>query len=71
MSGFFKYLGSMLFRNVPNVQTKRCVNDFLMVIHGYCLPDRYKTQRMCEKTVYDYPQALEFVPDRYKIKEMC
>ena len=35
------------------------------------VPDQYKTQEMCYKTVDDYARALEFVPDRFKSQEMC
>ena len=30
------------------------------------VPDRYKTQEMCDKAVDDNPNALYFVPDWYK-----
>ena len=35
------------------------------------VPDRLRTQEMCNKVVCMDPYSLEFVPDRFKIEEMC
>ena len=35
------------------------------------VPDCYKNQRMCNKTVDKYANALLFVPNCCKTKKMC
>ena len=30
------------------------------------VPDYYRNQKICNKTVDDYPQTLEFIPDCFK-----
>ena len=44
----------------------KAVNFFLF----YFVPDRYKTQEMCDKAVDNYAHALKFVPDQYRTKKM-
>ena len=39
----------------------KAVNTYSFVFDY--VPDRYKTQRMCNKVVDDYANALEFVPN--------
>ena len=34
------------------------------------IPDELKTQKMCEKSVKDDLEALEYVPDHFKAKKM-
>ena len=35
-----------------------------------CVPDRYKTQAICDAAVMEDPCALEFVPDHFKSQGM-
>ena len=35
------------------------------------IPDQFKTQEMCSKTVEEDPWLLRCVPDHFKAKEMC
>ena len=36
-----------------------------------CIPDRFKTQEMCDKAIDEYPYNLGYVPDCFKTQEMC
>ena len=41
---------------------------------GWCLPfvpEKFKTQDMCDKAVDEDPFCLEYVHDRFKSQEMC
>ena len=52
-----------MLKYVPGVQG---VDGEALDIGGYPLayvPDRLKTQEMCERAVEDKPEALRFVPD--------
>ena len=35
------------------------------------VPDCYKNQQLSEKSIGNYPHALEFVPECYKTQKMC
>ena len=35
------------------------------------VPDQYKTQQMCNKTILENVGTLKSVPDCYKNQEMC
>ena len=35
------------------------------------IPDRFKTQEMCNEAVHIEPLSLEYVPDRFKTQRMC
>ena len=35
------------------------------------VPDCYKNQEMCTKTVENYPHVLEFFSECYKTQKMC
>ena len=37
----------------------------------YYAPDHFKTKRMCERTIEDEQETLEFVPDHFKTQKMC
>ena len=41
--------------------------DSLMLV---CCPDRYKTQRLCDKAVNDYVAALKLIHDRFVTNKM-
>ena len=35
------------------------------------VPDFYKSQIMCNKSVSTHPSAIQFVHDRFKTQEIC
>ena len=35
------------------------------------IPDRYKTQEMCDRFISDDPFLLMWVPNQYKTQQMC
>ena len=35
------------------------------------IPDRFKTQDMCDDVVSKHPYMIEFVPDYFITREMC
>ena len=35
------------------------------------IPDWYKTQKMCDKNVSEYPSLIVYCPDKYKAQRMC
>ena len=37
----------------------------------FFIPDRLKTQAMCEKAIEKNPQQLKSVPDCFRTQEMC
>ena len=43
----------------------------MLVLFITSVPDCYKNQEMCNKTVDNYHHALEFVADCYMSQEMC
>ena len=47
----------------------RAVNTCSFVFDS--VPDRYKTQGMCDKAFDDNPSTIKYLPDRYKTHEMC
>ena len=47
---------------------KKAAEEVLTVPHA---PDRYKTQKMCEKAVLEEPELLECCPDSYKFQGVC
>ena len=49
---------------VPNLMNNSVFGFFFV-------PDRFKTQEMCEKVVKESPWHLKHVPDHLKIQEMC
>ena len=49
-----------------NVKLKKCVTVLLIV---YC-PDKYDTQRMCDKAAGDSLAALELIPDWFVTSKM-
>ena len=56
-----------------NIRLNKCVIK-LVLEHGRTLDsalDWYKNQKMCDETVDDYPDALEFVPGWFKTQKMC
>ena len=48
-------------------KTLLCYKDPFMLI--YC-PDRYKTQKMCDKAVDDCLAAVKFIPDWFVTSKM-
>ena len=49
------------------IRRKRCVIKFAIKF----VPECYKIQKICDKTVHTCPFVFEFVPDQYKIQDMC
>ena len=35
------------------------------------IPNRHKTQKICEKAAKKYPWLIEYVPDHLKTQEIC
>ena len=35
------------------------------------IPNRYKTQEMCDRVISEDPFMLVYCPDKYKIQKMC
>ena len=55
------------FENVPCWVQEICNNPWFF---GY-VPDRFKTQRMCERAVEVSPLQLKYVLDHFKMQDMC
>ena len=47
----------------------KAVDNFLHALEF--VPERCKTQKMCDKAVSSFPSATEFVPECFMTQEMC
>ena len=55
------------------LKLKKCVTMQLKKLPSVIrfVPDRYKTQQMCDKAILENSETLKFVPDCFKNQEMC
>ena len=59
-----------LFLNA--IGLKKCVMKLLInLFMFFYIPDRYKTQEMCDRIISDDPFSIRYVPDQYKTQQMC
>ena len=47
----------------------KAVDNFLHALEF--VPERYKTQKMCDKAVSSFPSTTEFVPECFMTQGMC
>ena len=60
-----------MFLNV--IRLKNCVIKQLIDAFFVfdCIPDRYKTQGICDRVVSEDPFMIVYLPDKYKTQRMC